>query len=51
MAMVGLVEMGGKEVEEWVGCVGYMGGVGRVNGYVMSKHCGIWVGWGWLGGV
>ena len=31
--MMGKVEMGGKEVEEWVGCVGHMGGVGRVNGY------------------
>ena len=30
---LGWVEMGGKEVEEWVGCVGYMGGVGTVNGY------------------
>ena len=27
------MEMGGKEVEEWVGYVGHMGGVGRVNGY------------------
>ena len=27
------MEMGGKEVEEWVGCLGNMGGVGRINGY------------------
>ena len=27
------MEMGGKEVEEWEGCVGHMDGVGRVNGY------------------
>ena len=25
------MEMGGKEIEEWVGCVEHMGGVGRVN--------------------
>ena len=27
------MEMGGKEVEEWVGCLGHMGVVGRINGY------------------
>ena len=27
------MEMGGKEVEEWMGCVAHMGGVGRVNRY------------------
>ena len=27
------MEMGGKEVEKWVGCLGHMGGVGRINGY------------------
>ena len=29
----GWVEMVGKEVEEWVECVGYMGEVGTVNRY------------------
>ena len=27
------MEIGGKEVEAWVGCVGHMGGVGRVHRY------------------
>ena len=41
--MVGWVGMGGKEVEEWVGGVAYMGGVGVVNRLynVTSKACNV----------